>query len=64
MVDKYNGKNISQMKQTCISLLTSSLLTNGISTLGDLEVTPMVLVSGILRSYLMDVNSHLRYWEL
>ena len=48
-MDKYNGKNLSQMKQTCISLLTSSLLTNGISTLGDLEATPLVLVSGIFK---------------
>ena len=49
MVDKYNGKNISQMKQTCISLLTSSLLTNGIAALDGLESTPLVLVSGIFK---------------
>ena len=34
-------------KSKCLSLVTSSLATNGMTTLEDLEATPLALVSGI-----------------
>ena len=38
---------IKEKKDACLSLLTSSLITNGMTTIYDLEVTPLVLVSVI-----------------
>ena len=41
------GKSLGEKKDACLSLLTSSLITNGMTTIYDLEVTPLVLVSVI-----------------
>ena len=38
---------LKEKKDACLSLLTSSLITNGMTTIYDLEATPLVLVSGI-----------------
>ena len=38
---------LTAKKAMCLSLLTSSIATNGMTTLEDLEATPLALVSGI-----------------
>ena len=45
--DDHAGQSLEQKTQTCLTLLTPSILANGIASLDDLEATPMVLVSGI-----------------
>ena len=47
MTESYGRKNLDEKKHFFLSLLTSSLLTNGIATLDELEATPLVLVYGI-----------------
>ena len=41
------GENLGERKDFCLSLLTFSLLANGLASLLDLETPPMELVSGI-----------------
>ena len=42
-----DGLNIDTKKETCLTLLTLSLLQNGLNYLEDIEATPLELVSGI-----------------
>ena len=43
----HGGKNLGEEKDICLTLLTLSLLSNGLASLEDLEATPLELVSGI-----------------
>ena len=43
---------LKEKKVVCLYLLTLSLATNGMTTLEDLEATPLSLVSGITKSNL------------
>ena len=47
LVGSVHEDKLTEKKATCISLLTSSLTSNGIMTLEDLEATPLSLVSVI-----------------
>ena len=42
-----DGLNIDTKKETCLTLLTLSILQNGLKSLENLEANPLVLVSGI-----------------
>ena len=42
-------KKLDEKNQTCPTLLTLSILANGITTLDDLEANPLVLVSDIFK---------------
>ena len=53
-------KKLDEKTQTCLTLLMSYLLANGITTLDDLEANPLVLVSGISRYPSMGVIFHLQ----
>ena len=43
-------KKLNEKKHTCPTLLTLSILANGITTLDDLEANPLVLVSDIFKA--------------
>ena len=47
IVDDGRKVKLKDKKDTCLSLLTSSLITNVMTTLYDLEATPLALVSSI-----------------